>query len=163
MQRFLFGLDGVIPELETHFVIKILVAIILVSLGYFGRRVADLSAWLVSVRVHGKWKTKLTKDRKDGHGLKEEDHESAKLHQFFYTVWGTTKTNTNRVYKVKGRLSGNRLTLLYREVSGGSDSGAIFLEVHAGGDKMIGTEVGCNIDTNEPDVFPYKWHRPPKD
>src|SRR5579859_1671065 len=81
---------------------------------------------LYPIPVAGRWTTKLRKD------TSMADHELARLYQFRSRVWGKTRTRSNdphtnqpRRYQVKGRIIGEKLCMIYREITGNSlDTGA---------------------------------------
>jgi hypothetical protein len=146
-----------ILEVLGHLWVYILVAVILVVL----EKVFHWGAMLVTscfsrIAVYGDWETTLNR------GKGATKHENAKLHQFIHRVWGstTTKRGEKRTYRLRGRISGERLCLTYRQVGeAGFDCGAILLLISVEGGKMDGYEVGIHQRTNRIYSNAYKWTR----
>jgi hypothetical protein len=167
-------LDGfftkVVKEVAENYRVEFFTAIVLVLIAFFRRQVSNLTAVFASVPVHGNWTTILETpqgkkaDQVSGtegdHGRQPPAtaHEDVTLYQFFNKVWGNSivQSGSNPVYKLRGQLVGEKLSLLFR-AQGDFDSGAIFLEVLPGG-RMVGYEVGFTPEGNiYSDV--YRWKK----
>ena len=174
VQNFLGKVGEVLAD---HVAVAIVVALILLAISFFRQRLIDLSAWFVHISIHGKWETTLLKKNVTDIGNSEDNsprpHESAQLHQFLTKVWGHTrrKDDSRIVYKVSGRIIGEKLALVYQEI-GGFDAGAILLTIKSK-KLMAGFEVGCKLEevTCSPDrflsppeqgpmyIYPYIWRK----
>jgi hypothetical protein len=108
-----------------------------------------------SNKVFDNWETML--DR--GAGLVR--HEEVTLNQFIHFVWGTTVAQDGMRYRQRGTLTGDRLRIVYAAKNGGTDGGAMLLEVSATGKTMTGFEIGIDQQTDQIYAYPYKWTRRP--
>ena len=146
----------------------IVAALLLAVIGFFWKTVASfLSRFMSPVRVYGTWNTQI--ERTEGVGGNPTQagrlgvlakHETATLYQFGPLVWGNTVTNDKkRQYRVRGRITGEKLSMVYSEVSGSPDAGAILLAIKQEGKTMEGYEVG--YDHKQEKILPrsYKWTR----
>ena len=163
--------------LADHLAVAIVVALILLAVSFFRQRLIDLSAWFVHISIYGKWDTTLWKqnitDIEFSRDKSPSPHETAHLHQFLTKVWGHTKRKDDSgiVYRVSGRIIGEKLALVYQEI-GGFDAGAILLTIKSK-KLMAGYEVGCKLDDvacspeqllSPPDqgpmyIYPYLWQK----
>jgi hypothetical protein len=146
-------LEGVISGVVEHLGVYLAIALILLVLGFFRKRLINLSAWFVPVRVHGNWSTTLGEPtvgtpapivKMQENPPSQKVHEYVTLHQFFNKVWGTTFVQNERkdVYQVRGQLVATNLALIFRDKNG-FNSGAIFLRVTSK-ELMEGYEVGVD-------------------
>jgi len=149
METFWFG--------RPEFIAAIAAAITLAVIVWFLR---DVLMNLVSrlsghLRVGGKWTTKI---ERNGQLVQ---HEKVVLHQFMRWVWGkqTTVQGAQRVYRVRGRLRGQTLSLLYEETGDGFESGVILLTVDPRGDSMGGFEIEYSFQRKAPASSKYEWAR----
>lgn len=103
----------------------------------------------------------LLEETKEAHRdpVPEKRHESAELHQFLNWVWGEAQWSSNPAirYIVRGKIVGEKLSLIYRERNG-VDSGAILLDVKTK-DLMEGFEVGRDSDSGAIYSNSYSWRR----
>jgi hypothetical protein len=134
-------------------VLAIAAAILLGIVSFlWGKLLSFLSDLFYPVRVHGRWTTKI---KRAGQWA---DHESAQLYQFGPRVWGytTTTDDEKRRYRIVGRITGEKLCMIYRERKS-LDTGGILLQIGNKGDTMEGYELGCNLDDKGFSSREYKW------
>lgn len=162
---FLF-LDGFLNrwlDLSPPVWISALVAAVVVAIAavLWKMLVSRPNRLLYPIPVAGSWTTKLKKDSAMA------DHESARLYQFRSRVWGQTKTKSNdpqtnrpRRYRIRGRITGEKLCMIYREITGTYlDTGAVLLQIKAKDGAMIGYEIGLDLETNNILPREYEWMR----
>jgi hypothetical protein len=137
-----------------HYAVETGVVVVLIVLTLAWNLLArGVTVLFVKIKVEGDWDTEI--DRGDGF----KGHEFAKLRQFFNKVWGHSTTKAGKTYSVEGTVTGDRLCLIYRATSGGSDFGACLLEIREEGDLMEGQELGVDHSTHKLYAYPYKWTR----
>lgn len=138
-----------------HYAVYIGTVLVLALLAIFWTTVSTLMTWCFSkITLYGDWETNL--DRGSG----SVAHEDVKLRQFIHRIWGVTKTKDGKgtTYRFQGRISGERLSLIYRQTnSTGFEVGAILLSISVGGKKMEGYEIGVDPQTNRIYSYAYNW------
>jgi hypothetical protein len=131
-------------------------AAIAIAVALWRKIVSMLSRLIYRLPVEGKWNTQWKE------ADKMVDHESARLFQFGSRVWGQTKTKDadRRRYRLRGRITGEKLCLIYRETTGNRlDTGAILLQIRPNGNAMDGYEVGLDLKSNNITAREYEWKR----
>jgi hypothetical protein len=141
-----------LTHLETHIGVILTLAVIALIATQLARFLTWMFAQCV---VRGKWETHLR--RLNGFAR----HEDASLRQCIHFVWGTTTTQTGRMYRVRGRIRGDRMRLIYESTNGGTDGGAVLLRVSANGEAMRGYEIGTSGTSNQIYSRQYKWEKKP--
>lgn len=152
--EFLWAVWRVIYD---HLLVNVAAAIVLLIVVFFWRRVASILSRLTHVPVAGKWTTQIMR------GTQMSDHEIVVLHQFGSRVWGETRetTGSNRTYRIHGRITGEKLCFVYKEVTGPRlDAGAIFLQIRHDG-IMEGYEVSYDFEKKNVATRPYQWKPTP--
>lgn len=118
--------------------------------------VSNLSRFWYRIPLAGRWTTKMKK------GSEMVDHESVQLFQLGSRVWGQTETNdaNRRRYRIRGRIIGEKLCMIYREMTKPYlDAGAILLQIGTKGDVMEGYEVSVSFTTRKVAAQEYEWKR----
>lgn len=162
----------VLRSLLEHIEVTVLVAVIILLIGFFRKRLIDFSSLFVAIGIYGEWETTLTKndaeakrEHCDGPSIEpnqqglEKPHEYVKLHQFFNKVWGKARRHDDSsvIYKLRGQIIGEKLSMVYREADG-FDSGAVLLDIESR-TQMQGFEIGRDLKSGEVYFCPYKWRR----
>lgn len=146
-------LNKVFAGVVEHFAVYVTIAILVLLIAFFRKKLLNLSSWFAQVKVHGEWSTTLTEPPLSSPPVAvtaQEDrnhrksHEYVTLHQFVNKVWGDTivQNETRDIYQVRGHLVGEKLSLTFRDKNG-FDSGAILLKVK-NKNLMDGFEVGVD-------------------
>jgi hypothetical protein len=159
-------LGDVLNTLLEHIGVTVVVAVIILLIGFFRKRLIDFTSWFVAVKLHGLWDTTIQPDddpkkaqANPNYKTEEEVHEVARLHQFFNKVWGETecKEDPEKSFKVRGQIVGEKLSLVYRATEG-FYCGAILLQIK-NTKLMRGFEIGRDRETGDIYTKSYTWHR----
>lgn len=88
--------------------------------GVLWQQVLSLSALFAPAKVKGVWDTALEPSGTDISKIDPaaKRYEKVTLYQFFNKVWGIAELNSDRtVYKVRGQLFGEKLSLVFTTLS----------------------------------------------
>ena len=109
-------LEQAITTVLEHYLVLIIAAVLLLVVAFFKERFMSwINTLFGKIPVQGRWETVLFR------GAVPEAHEVAHLHQFLNRVWGETTTKELKpkmVYKVRGRICGEKLCLILRAERG---------------------------------------------
>jgi hypothetical protein len=158
---FVLAVDSgrVLEKVLDHLLEIILVGIIVSLLLVLWNKTRFLTNRLFgTISVEGKWDTTIDRQNEKKESYKE--HEKAELHQFLNRVWGRTRTKKKpeRVYRVRGRIFGDKLHMRYEEVTAkGFDKGGIVLKIIMEQEEMRGYEVGIDQNSKQIAALKYKW------